>query len=88
MALELLAIWAITIATIIWFLRDERRIAREKLEAAVTYYASAEAYRHRPAEPEPVAEIRPRIGGGLTAAQRRFFQELQRVTHDARAIQA
>ena len=47
MAWELLAIWAIVIATLIWFVRDERRLAAQRLEARARHFATAPAYRHQ-----------------------------------------
>lgn len=77
MAWELLAIWLIVATTIVLFIRDERRIAGERLEEQVRSFATAPAYRHR--EPPPrQAPTRP-AGGDLTAIQRRFAEELRRV---------
>ena len=77
MAWELLAIWLIVATTIVLFIRDERRIAGERLEERARSFATALAYRHR--EPPPrQAPTRP-VGGDLTAIQRRFAEELRRV---------
>ena len=77
MAWELLAIWLIVATTIVLFIRDERRIAGERLEERARSFATAPAYRHR--EPPPrQAPPRP-AGGDLTAIQRRFAEELRRV---------
>ena len=62
---------------IVLFIRDERRIAGERLEERARSFATAPAYRHR--EPPPrQAPTRP-AGGDLTAIQRRFAEELRRV---------
>lgn len=36
---EVLAIWAIVIAAVIWFIRDERRLAWERLEGQARRFA-------------------------------------------------
>lgn len=79
MVLELLAIWAIVIVTVIWFVRDERRLAADAdLARAAAYYAHASRYRHAVAQSDPVPQPRPRQSG-LTADQRAFFlKALQR----------
>jgi hypothetical protein len=51
MAWELLAIWAIVAVTIIWFNRDERRLATEKLYARARHFATAPAYQHQARSP-------------------------------------
>ena len=56
MAWELIAVWAIVIATLIWFVRDERRRHARKLDAMARHFATAAAWRHRvtrPGEPGP-----------------------------------
>ena len=79
MVLELLAIWAIVIATVIWFVRDERRLAADAdLARAAAYYAHASKYRHAMVHSDPVPQPRPRATG-LSADQRAFFlKALQR----------
>ena len=77
MAWELLAIWLIVAATIVLFIRDERRIASARLEERARGFATATAFRHR--EPPPrQAPARP-VSGDLTAIQRRFAEELRRI---------
>ena len=77
MAWELLAIWLIVAATIVLFIRDERRIASARLEERARSFATASAFRHR--EPPPrQAPARP-VRGDLTAIQRRFAEELRRI---------
>lgn len=39
LAWEVLAIWAIVIAIIIWFVRDERRLAWNRIEAQARHFA-------------------------------------------------
>lgn len=79
MAWELLAIWAIVILAVTWFVRDERRLAADKgLAAAARYYAHAPQYRHI-AAPSVTEMPAPRVRtGGLTRQQRTFLEALQR----------
>ncbi|MHA6689357.1 hypothetical protein [Devosia sp. A449] len=75
MAWELLAMWAIVIATLVWFVRDERRVRAEaELERSARYYAHAPKYRHiRVEQPPAPPQRRP---GGLSAQQRAFMAAL------------
>ena len=73
MAWQLLAMWGIVIATITWFVRDERRLrADAELAEAASYYAHAPKYRHLAVD-EPVAVPARRVGG-LTSKQREYLQ--------------
>lgn len=59
MAWQLLAMWVVVLATVIWFIRDERRRrADREIERAARYYAYAPRFRHvtRAPTPEPVAQ--------------------------------
>jgi len=47
MVWELIAIWAIVIATLVWFVRDERARRAHKLDAMARHFALAAAWRHR-----------------------------------------
>jgi hypothetical protein len=79
MAWELLAMWAIVIATVIWFIRDEKRLRAEaELKRAARYYAHAPQYRHVSVEPAEAPALPPRRTGGLTQVQRAFIAELTR----------
>ncbi len=80
MVWQLLAMWAIVLGTCIWFARDERRLARERLEAEALTYSTAPAWRHRDTVPSVAQD---RIQGGLNETQRRFFAELQRAAQKA-----
>jgi hypothetical protein len=74
MLLQLMALWGIVIATVTWFVRDERRLRAEAERAkAVSYYAHAPKYRHVAID-EPVAVPAQRVGG-LTETQRRFLKD-------------
>ena len=78
MAWELLAMWAIVTVTVVWFIRDERRLQAEAdLKRAARYYAHAPKFRYVSAEPveQPVAAPRVRTGG-LSAEQRSFIEGL------------
>jgi len=76
MAWELLAMWGIVIATIIWFIRDERRLRAEaELKRAARYYAHAPQYRHVAVEPAAEPVMPQRRTGGLSREQRAFIKE-------------
>ena len=84
MAWELLAMWAIVVATIIWFIRDEKRLRAEaELKRAARYYAQAPKYRHVSVEPAEAPALPPRRTGGLTQVQRAFIAELARTKPDS-----
>lgn len=70
MAWELLAIWVLVAATLIWFFRDEKSRAEARLVKAAELYATGAAWRHRstvvrrsetagtvPSNPHAIAEI-------------------------------
>ena len=76
MAWELLAMWAIVIGTIIWFIRDEKRLRAEaELQRAARYYAHAPKYRHVAVEPKAKAALPQRRTGGLSSEQRTFIKQ-------------
>ena len=76
MAWELLAMWAIVIATVIWFVRDEKRLrANAELQRAARYYAHAPKYRHVTVEPVAEPTLPQRRTGGLSSEQRAFIKE-------------
>jgi hypothetical protein len=58
MAWELAAIWAIVITTTLLFIRDERRLAAERLSARARQFATAPAYRHQPSGAARLARLR------------------------------
>jgi hypothetical protein len=77
MVWQVVAMWAIVIVTITWFVRDERRLRREAvLDRAARYYAHAPKYRYSAPtlDEQPVAP--PRRVGGLTQTQRAFLQDM------------
>lgn len=75
MAWELLAMWVIVVATVIWFIRDERRLrAESELQRAARYYAHAPKYRHIAVEPAAAPALPHRRTGGLSSEQRAFIQ--------------
>lgn len=59
MAWEIFAIWAIVIATLIWFRRDEARQRSSRLAEQARYFATATHYRHRANVPRSTAEQIP-----------------------------
>jgi O-acetyl-ADP-ribose deacetylase (regulator of RNase III) len=74
MVWQVLAMWTIVIATITWFVRDERRVRYEAAVAkAARYYAHAPKYRHMTAEPVAVPAPAARVGG-LSPAQRKVLK--------------
>ena len=77
MAWELLAMWVIVISTLVWFIRDEKRLrADAALQRAARYYAHAPKYRHisvEPADSNTVAAPALRTGG-LSPDQRAFIE--------------
>ncbi|WP_332686511.1 hypothetical protein [Devosia sp.] len=80
MAWEILAIWAIVILTITWFVRDEKRLNAELAVArAARYYAHAPKYRHASVKAtDGAAPTPPRRTGGLTETQRAFLKAWKR----------
>ena len=78
MAWELLAIWAIVITVLTWFVRDEKRLRAEAdVARAASYYAHAAKYRHVTPQPIPIP-LPARRAGGLSEDQRRVLKALQR----------
>ncbi|MHA6299612.1 hypothetical protein [Devosia sp. CAU 1758] len=74
---EVLAIWAIVAATLVWFVRDEKRLRLDRLAARARQFATGSAWRHRDAAPPtPVPAPRP-APRSATDIQRRFIEELQ-----------
>ncbi|QQR38939.1 hypothetical protein [Devosia rhizoryzae] len=57
MAWELLAIWAIVATTVLWFVRDEKRLREERLMARARHFAVAPAYRHQPSAAARLARL-------------------------------
>lgn len=77
MAWQILAMWAVVMATIVWFVRDERRLlANAAMAQAAYYYSRAPQYRYQSSESEtPPAPPKPvNRTGGLTPTQREFLQ--------------
>jgi hypothetical protein len=76
MILQVVLMWAIVIGTVIWFVRDERRLREEaEMAAAARYYAHAPQYRHvvaAAAVATPV-DAPARRTGGLSQSQRDFL---------------
>lgn len=72
MAWEIVAIWAIVIATLVWFHKDERRIKAERLAQRARYFATAPAYRHEVAVP-----TQPGASAPQARAHRRYLDLLQ-----------
>lgn len=77
MAWQLLAIWMIMTATIVWFVRDvKRERADARLAQAARYYAHAPKYRFGARnEPRPEPAPLPRTGS-LLRNDRAYFDQL------------
>ena len=73
MAWEIVAIWAIVIPTLVWFVHDERRIRAERLAERARYFATAPAYRHEVRLPVSARAPTP----PQAAAHRRYLDLLQ-----------
>jgi hypothetical protein len=75
---EIVAIWAIIAATLVWFVRDERRRRAAALAEKARFYARAPKYRHVSVS-EPLADLVPvpaRRTGALTREQRDAFERM------------
>lgn len=74
---EVLAMWGIVGATMIWFIRDEKRLrADAALERAARYYAHAPQYRHVSPEPTELPVPPAYRIGGLSDEQRTALRNL------------
>jgi type II secretory pathway pseudopilin PulG len=71
MTWELLAIWAIVTAAIIWFVLDERQQQRARNEAQAQLYAAAAQWRHRSDATTP-----PLATAENEAMRRRFIRSM------------
>lgn len=73
-AWQLLAIWAIVLSTIVWFVRDERRLEEEMVLArAARYYAHVP--KRQSIRPEPIPLPKPR-SGPIRHSDRAYFQRV------------
>ena len=78
MAWEILAIWLIVSATVIWFVRDERqRKSNAALARSAAYYAHAPQYQHRSVE-TPVSVPQPAVRRTLDDRDRAFMEKFLR----------
>ena len=72
---QLLALWAIVLVTVIWFVRDERRQrADARLARAARYYAHAPKFRHVSRAERVTEQPKPRAGS-LLRNDRAFFDQ-------------
>jgi hypothetical protein len=76
MILQLVLMWGIVLATIVWFVRDERRLAHARLDARARYFATAPQYRHLSVEPLEAPQPPALRTGGLSRGQRSYFETL------------
>lgn len=76
MVWEILAIWIIVVATLIWFFRDERRIGDERLKDQARRFATESIWQHRASS--ETAPTSPYRSDTVTEIQRRFAEELRR----------
>lgn len=58
MVWELLAIWSIVLAIIVWFVRDERRERLKRLDRQARHYATAARWQHTAPVLHPVVASR------------------------------
>lgn len=73
-AWQLLAIWAIVLSTIVWFVRDERRLEEERVLArAARYYAHVP--KRQSIRPEPIPLPKPR-SGSIRYSDRAYFKRV------------
>jgi hypothetical protein len=84
MAWEILAIWIIVAATVVWFVRDERQKRLSGLMEKARGFATDPAFRHREPEPALVPVIartaappKPLAADDLTPMERRFLESLR-----------
>lgn len=77
MVWQLLAMWLIVVATIIWFVRDERQRRDLKLRLQAVRFAAAPHYRASYREPEPAPP--PLRRPTLSAADRSFLENFSKV---------
>lgn len=74
MLIELVVLWAIVIGTVVWFVRDERRLKAEALDRAALGFARS-PHARRAHTPAPAVAVAPaRRTGGLSEADRRFIK--------------
>lgn len=77
MVWQVVAMWTIVIATITWFVRDERRLRREAvLVKAARHYATAPQYRHVTVELPMDVPAPARRVGGLSRSQRDYLETM------------
>ena len=82
MVWQLAAIWIIVITTLLWFIRDERRVRAVRLERQARYFAHAPQYRYVPRTLVPIIPPKRRTGSLLRRDQVFFAEFLsQRAKH-------
>lgn len=76
MAWELLAIWAVVAAVIVWFFREERKEKNDRLNERAREFARTPAWHTpRPVQPIPVARHDTQR---MTEIHRKFIEEVRR----------
>lgn len=86
MVLNLLLMWAVVIATLVWFVRDERRRAEERrFRRLAAMVRSARPPVRIPPRAMPLAPVPalPHRTGGLSEQQRVFFAKLADINRAA-----
>jgi hypothetical protein len=73
MVWQLLAMWLIVVATVVWFVRDERQRRDIKLRLQALRFAVTPHYRGTYREPEPAPP--PMRRPTLSATNRAFLQD-------------
>ena len=74
MVFQLVAMWLIVVATVVWFVRDERQRSASKLRLQARHFAVTPHYRGTYREPEVVLPP-PLRRPTLSAADRAFFAD-------------
>jgi len=77
MVWELLAIWAVIAASIIWFFHDESKEQRSKLNQRARALARTPAWHQ--SQPVISAQVAPRDPQRQTEIQRKFLEEMRRL---------
>ncbi len=76
MVWELLAIWAVIAAAVVWFFHDESKEQRSKLNQRAQALAKTPAWHQ--SQPMISAQVAPRDPQRQTEIQRRFLEEMRR----------
>jgi hypothetical protein len=76
-AWELIAIWIIIAAVVVWFVRDERQKRLSGLMEQARSFATDPAFRHREPESAMVSPARMPVADDLTPTTRSFLEKVR-----------